>query len=306
METETEFDNILDKCLERILVRGETIEQCLAGYPEQAAELEPLLHTALSIKKTVTVEPRAEFRERARYQLHTVLREMKERRQRRFSFFSWQPRWVTALITVLILLLAGGGTVTAANVSMPDATLYPVKLATERVWLVLTPSEFDKAELYIKLADRRFAEISKMAQKGKVEEVERATQLLKSQLAAVVGLVGAPHGGSMLTTPEQPAPPRGAPTSPAAEPPEKETAVTEARTPPPESKGIDGKTGRKDRSGKPEKLTRLRTILIEKAATNPNALRALLDRVPASVKASVINAISVADDGYYEALVALN
>ncbi len=301
MEMETEFDNILDACLERILAKGETVEQCLARYPEQAVELEPLLHTAVSIKKTVAVEPRAEFRERARYQLRTALQDMKEKRQRRFFFFPWQPRWVTALIIVLILMLAGSGTVTAASVSMPDATLYPVKLATEKVWLLLTPSEFEKAELYIKLADRRFAEITKMAEKGKVEELERATQLLKSQLAAVVGLVGPPHRGpSILTTPEQ----RAAP--PAAEPSEKETAIPEARTPPAESKGIDGTSGRKDRGGKPEKVARLQTILIAKAATNSNALRALLDRVPASVKASVINAISVADDGYYEALVALN
>ncbi|GAI42438.1 unnamed protein product, partial [marine sediment metagenome] len=43
MSKEKEFDNILDECLERLLVNGETIEQCLQSYPEQAANLKPLL-----------------------------------------------------------------------------------------------------------------------------------------------------------------------------------------------------------------------------------------------------------------------
>ena len=36
-EESREFDNILDECLERLLVKGETIEQCLQSYPEHAA-----------------------------------------------------------------------------------------------------------------------------------------------------------------------------------------------------------------------------------------------------------------------------
>ena len=92
MKKEKEFDNILDECLERILTKGETVEQCLASYPEQAAELEPLLQTALSTKETLAIKPRPEFRERARYQLRAALQEMEEKRQRRFAFFSWQPR----------------------------------------------------------------------------------------------------------------------------------------------------------------------------------------------------------------------
>lgn len=193
MKKEKEFDNILDECLERILTRGETVEQCLASYPEQAAELEPLLQTALSTKETLAIKPRPEFRERARYQLRAALQEMEEKRQRRFAFFSLQPRWVTAVVAVLILLLASSGTVAAAGNSMPDGTLYPVKLATERVRLVLTPSALGKAELYAKLADKRVTEIIKMADKGKLEQMERTAQRLNAQLVAMASLVGPPE-----------------------------------------------------------------------------------------------------------------
>ena len=234
MKKEKEFDNILDECLERILTRGETVEQCLASYPEQAAELEPLLQTALSTKETLAIKPRPEFRERARYQLRAALQEMEEKRQRRFAFFSWQPRWATAVVAVLILLLAGSGTVAAAGNSMPDGTLYPVKLATEKVRLVLTPSALGKAELYAKLADKRVTEIIKMADKGKLEQVERTAQRLNAQLVAMTSLVGPPEeAAAVLTAPAPPAATQEAATPPVTEEPrEEKPGVVLAPAPP--------------------------------------------------------------------------
>ena len=126
-----EFDNILDECLERLLVKGETIEQCLQGYPEQAADLKPLLQTALAARQAAAVQPRAEFKARARYQFHSALQEWVTRK--RHPFLSWFPRWATVVTIVLGILLMGGGTIAAAGYSMPDSPLYPVKLATEQV-----------------------------------------------------------------------------------------------------------------------------------------------------------------------------
>jgi len=81
MKKPREFDNILDELLER-LVQGESIEACLAQYPEHAAELEPLLRTALNTLQATDIKPRPEFRQRASYEFQTAIREMpvKERR----------------------------------------------------------------------------------------------------------------------------------------------------------------------------------------------------------------------------------
>ena len=92
MKNDKELANIFDECLERILTGGETIEQCLASYPERAAELEPLLQTVLTAKETLDIAPRPEFREKARYQILTELRDVGERKQRHFLLFGWQPR----------------------------------------------------------------------------------------------------------------------------------------------------------------------------------------------------------------------
>ena len=64
------FDDILNECLDRLLFEGDTVEQCLASYPEQADELKPLLQIAVATKRTSNIQPGAEFRARARYQLH--------------------------------------------------------------------------------------------------------------------------------------------------------------------------------------------------------------------------------------------
>jgi len=102
-----EFDNVLNECLERLLVKGETIEQCLQSYPEQAANLKPLLQTALVTRKAVAIQPSAEFKARARYQFRSALQEVVV--QGRRSFLSWLPRWATVAVIVLAILLAGGG-----------------------------------------------------------------------------------------------------------------------------------------------------------------------------------------------------
>jgi hypothetical protein len=272
---EKEFNNILDECLERILAKGETIEQCLASYPEQAAELKPLLETALITKKVSAIKPRPEFRERARYQLRLALQEMEQKRVRRFFLFGWQPRWATAIIIVLVLLLAGSGTVVAAGNSMPDEPLYPVKLAAETVRLTLTPSSLGKAELYAKLVDRRVAEIIKMAEKGKAEQVERTTQRLNAYLARMVSLA-VPREERGITMAPPPA---------AKAPPAREIVPRERRL--------------------LERQAKIKMILARNAAKHPAALRAALKRVPESAKPALRRAIALSDAEYKKALKAL-
>jgi hypothetical protein len=279
MKKRRKFNDIFNECLERLLVEGETVEQCLRSYPEQAGELEPLLQTALATRQASAIQPRPEFRARARYQFGLALQEIEERRRR--PFFAWQPRWATVVATVLVLLLAGSSTVVAAGNSMPDEPLYPVKLATEQVRLALTPSALGKVELYAKLADKRVAEIVYVANKGKPEQVERVTQRLNSYLARVAALALAERGvereeAGVLMAPPPPAP---APTGPAR--------------------------GGKAEGVKVGKQAKLRDILSGYAAKHPQALRAVLKKVPASAKPALRRAIAASEANYEKALEAL-
>jgi Domain of unknown function (DUF5667) len=162
------FENILEECLER-LRRGESVEQCLERYPDQAAQLAPLLRVAVASQKTYSgLKPRPEFKARARREMQEVLHGRARNIQpKKVSSAGWIPRWAVAMASVvLIFLIAGTGTVAASTTSMPDDTLYPVKLATERVRLGLTRGGISKARVNVRLVDRRVKEIVYLAKKG--------------------------------------------------------------------------------------------------------------------------------------------
>jgi hypothetical protein len=290
-----ELDNILDECLERIVLGGETLEQCLERYPEQADELKPLLETVLAVKEASAVEPRPDFKARARYQFRSALGEKAAPKRR--PFFGWLPRWATALSIVLVVLLAGGGTVVAAANSMPDSILYPVKLATEEVRLAFTPSQLGKARLCSGFADERVAEIVYMAEKGDAEWVEATTERLDDRLETLAVLVSELEVGekngtdAMLTVPSS-GEEAAAPTAP--------PAPVEPVEPVPEE-GLWVGEGR----GQAQSEAELMMDVFYAAANNPAILRAILDDVPESVRDALLEAIEVSEEGYQEVLEAL-
>ena len=270
-----EFDNVLDECLERLLVKGETIEQCLQDYPEQAANLKSLLQTALATRKAIAIQPRAEFKARARYQFRSALQEGTSRRRR--PFLGWFPRWATVMTIVLGVVMIGGGTIAAASYSMPDNFLYPVKLATEQVQLALTPSDIGKAKLYAKFVDRRVAEIIYTANKGNAQQVEAITRRLDkrlvmlARLTSALGVVEAPR---MLEAPP---------------PSQLEEAESSQEIP-------------ADKNNR----AKLRTTLANYAIEHPAGLRAALEKAPESAKSALRRAIAVSVAGYERALEALD
>ncbi len=275
MSKEKEFNNILDECLERLLVKGETIEQCLQSYPEQAANLKPLLQTALATRQAVAIQPRAEFKARARYQFRSALQEAASPRRR--PFLGWLPRWATVVAIVLGVLMMGGGTIAAASYSMPDNLLYPVKLATEQVQLTLTPSDIGKAKLYAKFADRRVAEIIYTANKGNAQQIEAITQRLDKRLVMLARLTSSPEVAEAPRMLEAPPP----------------MQLEEAES----SQEIPG-----DKNNR----AKLRATVANYAINHPAGLRAALKKAPESAKPALRRAIAVSEAGYEKALKALD
>ena len=282
-----EIENILDECLERLLVKGETVEQCLESYPEHAAELGPLLRTALATSNALDIQPSTDFMARARYQLYAEL-DRAQVRQRR-PIFGWQPRWALIVVVVLTVLLVGGGTVVAADSSMPGSPLYPVKLATENIRLKLSLSDVRKAELYAALADRRVAEIARMIEKGRTQLVERTAQRLRNHLAMMSRLslvrYEAARAGQVAPSVAAEKPP--ATTSPQKTIGEDQPSVS-ART----------ITATGTRNGR----LRLMLLLGHYAVNHPARLRAMLEEAPESARPAIREAITVSVITYRKAL----
>ena len=167
------FDDILNECTERLL-RGESVEQCLQHYPEQAPELEPLLRVAAAAGKAASgVEPRPEFKARVRHEVQSQLRSRSRKAEpKRIPAFQWIPRWVAvAACVAMLFVFVGGGTVAASSGSVPGDTLYPVKTATEQVQMRLTFSKGAKAKLQARFAERRAREMARLAEKGRTAQL---------------------------------------------------------------------------------------------------------------------------------------
>jgi hypothetical protein len=296
-----EFDNILNDCLERLLLKGESLQQCLARYPEQAAELKPLLETALAAREATTIQPRPDFRARARYEFNSVLKETAAGKSR--TSWGWFPRWATVAAIILAVVLVGGGTVVAADSSMPDSPLYSVKLATEQVHLTLTPSQIAKAEYCAQLADRRVAEIAYMADKGDVEQVEVLTRRLDDKLELMVAFIEGRGGIKLLPGMA------GAPPDEAAAPPatyEAPPPTEDAASPPVPMTAPDKAWGGQDDSAQNGNRAQLKNTLVSDATSNRAVLRQALDEeVTESTRDALRRALAVSEEGYEEALDAL-
>jgi len=209
------FNDILSECLDRILKR-ETVEQCLLKYPDEAQELAPLLRTALAARVASNIQPRAEFKARARYEFQSALSEMQEKKKRGSPFFFWRWQWSTgwsaALAVIVVVVLGGGGSIVASAGSMPDNPLYSLKLMTEDVRLALTFSNAGKAELNAEYADRRAGEILYLAGSANPQDVHLAAVRLNNNLEEIndltaaesVQLLNTPAGAALETAPAGP------------------------------------------------------------------------------------------------------
>jgi len=307
MKKSNEFENILDRCLER-LVRGETVEQCLKSYPEQALELEPLLRTAQAAREASAILPRADFKARARYEFRAALHDKASRKKQ--PRFALRRGWAVALLVVSILLVSGGGTALAASSSMPDSRLYPVKLATEQVQLTLTPSDIDKAQLCAVFADRRVTEIIYLAVKGDAQQVEAVTQHLDEGLATLVTLVStesveaATVGGAPKVLTEEPA---VAP-SPASAP-QPETVPVSPPSPSERSEPVPPPSDGEDTEDAPIEdgnRANLKAKVASDAVSHLDALQSVLELAPVSLKPALNRAITVSQNGYRKALAAMD
>jgi len=283
MKKGKELNNILDECLERLLVKGETIEQCLVSYPEYADELESLLQTVVATREAVAIQPRPEFKSKARYEFRLELQKVEP--GRRPTSLGWYPRWAIAMVALLVILLGGGGIVAAAGNSMPDSFLYPVKLATEQVRLGLTFSDIGKAELHAELADTRVNEIVYIVNKDKPGQLATTAERLDEHIAFVANLSLAGSGVDESAAADSRE--RAVMLAPAAE----EAAEVESGV-----KDDDQAKGR----------DKLRSLVGRNAANHSAVLDDVLKNAPESAKPALRRVIERLEAGYERALEALD
>lgn len=145
-----DLETILDTCLYQIEEGEASIEECLARYPEHAAQLQPLLRAATKLSRAREVVPDPSYRMRARSQLNTYMLQNPQRK--RVSPIFWQV--AVGFATIMLLFVASG--TAFAQQALPGDTLYNWKLTSEHVWRLTSN---DDLGVDIALSQRRMNEL---------------------------------------------------------------------------------------------------------------------------------------------------
>ena len=190
---------IVEECLE-LLRQGSTLEQCLERHPAEAADLEPILRSAVSVRSGLAVDLPLAARTRMKDRVLAEWDRQHEPRRWNLRFPSIFPKkpllneWAlfprlafATAILVVALALGGLGTNTAAANTVPGDMLYPVKELREGVQLWFARSPEAKVEMYTSFVKERVEEVSRMAarEKADLDAISDALARMQGHLTAL-------------------------------------------------------------------------------------------------------------------------
>jgi hypothetical protein len=186
----SDFERVLDDCVERLTKGTSTLEECLSSHPQHAAQLRPLLQSAAGLidhRGDVSISPIAAARGRAKLTL-----QMKAHSRPRGPSMLFFRRMALGIAMIMFALLSVG-TVYAQS-ALPSDLFYAWKLASERVWRRIS---FDTNHVDLMLADRRVSEIV-----ATVDDPTRRATVLRDYQEILLRLEAASDAdkGELLTT----------------------------------------------------------------------------------------------------------
>lgn len=166
------FDDILAQCLEDVQRRHRTVEECLNTYPEQAAELKPLLLAGLMTARLNTPQ----MSETSVAALETRLNRLSAQtaaahiQRPSAAGFAWGR--LAAIIAIVLLLAfgSGAGLVAASSNSLPGDSLYTIKRLWETIILALSPLTGQLDDLWLHIGRTRLHEVEQLAAEGRLTE----------------------------------------------------------------------------------------------------------------------------------------
>ena len=129
----SEFDVILEECVDLIASGESSLEECLIAYPEFAAQLEPILCTATRLREAGEITPPPFLRARIRGELRQAAKSTSPQKGRLPVFF-WQKALNVSLMALTVVMT----NTLFAQQALPGEILYRWKLASEKLWRAMT------------------------------------------------------------------------------------------------------------------------------------------------------------------------
>jgi len=203
------FEDILVQCIDDIKAGRSSIEDCLDRYPSVREQLEPLLRIALEIREPPDVKPSPSFKVKARVWLMDQIHGKQAVTKWPWSRYNSQVKPIpyirrfnmASIILVIVLTFSalGGGTAYASQDSLPGDTLYPVKLATEQIRMMLPGDDVAKAKRALGFVERRMGEIEALAEMGRPQDMSLGVQGYDDALNMTLGRIDQAGNRGLLT-----------------------------------------------------------------------------------------------------------
>lgn len=213
-----EYASIIEDCVQR-LRHGQTIEDCLAAYPQQAEGLRPLLQTVLHVRTFPVAQPRPQAIQAGRARM--LAEAQKKINPRRPVSFEAISRYTVQIFTnfkilllgkenkgmklalrlaidlVVIFLVGSFFGLNASASSLPGDPLYGVKRTWEDVRLGVTLDSHARQSLEAQFALERQKEVQNMIAEGREGALD-----IEGLLEAVDGETWIVGGLAILVEPQ--------------------------------------------------------------------------------------------------------
>jgi hypothetical protein len=147
----SEFERVLQQCLQDLEQGVSNVEECLRRHPQQAVELEPILLTSVYLARGREAWLSPAFKARVRTRL---IQQMYAHPRKSTQFGLLFMRLVAGLAAVMLTLLVAG--TAYAQRALPGESFYAWKMASENAWRMVSP---DPLGTDLALAERRMEEL---------------------------------------------------------------------------------------------------------------------------------------------------
>ncbi len=166
---DAQFEAILIECLDA-LAQGESLDSILARYPQEAAQLRPLLKTAADLP-TLRMEPSEAAKMSSRQKFLAQADQLRRTTARRSVGFL--PRFALGFVAAaLVVAVLSTGAVAASASALPGDPLYGLKRTVENVQLQSASSPTQRTALQSEFGQRRVNEANLLLAAGRTGEVE--------------------------------------------------------------------------------------------------------------------------------------
>lgn len=167
----------LEACLLAI-EKGASLNQALSKYPEIRDELQPLLEMAIQSKQLQVDDIPTDVMIRSRTQALNHAAKLRSAHRKPIGILKSLPRFATAVLLVLILILTSSSIMSASAKSLPGDQLYPVKRAVENVRLGITLDSTTHQDIEASFQERRLSEVQQLINLQRSERVSFDAQVI--------------------------------------------------------------------------------------------------------------------------------